>query len=86
MSNVNLARECLRLISRIARRGASSTDPALIGYVLEELSQVLFERSGTEHRAFEPIPADQIGGLQKLREELEWVDRFGQDHARIIRR
>jgi hypothetical protein len=47
---VRLARQCLTLISRIAARGACSENPEHVGYVLEELSQVLFERSGSEEQ------------------------------------
>jgi hypothetical protein len=70
---IELARSCLAMISRIAVGGACSENPDHIGYALEELSQVLFERTGCEDRAFEPIPADQIDNLGKLLEELDFV-------------
>ena len=82
-NNIDMARRCLGLIGDIAQRGASSEDPACIGYAHQELSQVLFERTGHDGRAFEPNQADQISGLQKLLEELEWVDHFSQDHEAI---
>jgi len=54
---VELARKCLGLIRDIADRGASSWDPELVGYALEELSQALLERTGCEDRLFEPVHA-----------------------------
>lgn len=77
--NVEMARKCLGLIRDIADRGASSWDPNWVGYALQELSQVLLERTGTEDRLFEPIPADEIGDLAKLYEELQWVDAGSQE-------
>lgn len=77
--NVELARKCLRLIRDIADRCASSSDTEVVGYGLEELSQVLLERTGTEGRVFEPIPAEAISRLAALHEELEIVNIFSQD-------
>jgi len=74
-----MARRCLSLISEIAGRGARSRDPEQIGYALQELTQVLFERTGQDDRVFEPIPADQISGLTKLYEELDFVNGCSQD-------
>jgi hypothetical protein len=71
---IETARKCLMLISRIAARGACSEDPEAIGYALEELSQVLFERTGSEQRLFEPVHADQLRNLGQLLDELEFVD------------
>ena len=72
--NVETARKCLGLIRDIADRGASSWDANVVGYALQELSQVLLERTGKDERSFEPVPADEISGLDELRVELEWVD------------
>ena len=47
---VEVARKCLGLIRDIAKRGAASWDPADVGYALQELSQVLLERTGIEDR------------------------------------
>jgi hypothetical protein len=69
--NVEMARKCLGLIRDIADRGASSWDPNTVGYALQELSQVLLERTGTEDRMFEPISAEEIGDLSALYAELE---------------
>ena len=77
---IELAKRCLRLIGRIAERGASSQSPANIGYVLQELSQVLLERTGTEDRVFEPVDADQLHDLTRLYGELEFVDVSSSDH------
>ncbi len=62
-ARIELARKCLRLIGRIAERGARSQNPEIIGYTLQELSQVLVERTGTEDRMFEPVRADQLQDL-----------------------
>jgi hypothetical protein len=77
--NNELARQCLRLISEIASRGARSPDSGQIGYALQELTQVLFERTGRDERVFEPVPAGQIGGLSNLYEELDLVNCLSQD-------
>src|ERR1019366_1618653 len=52
LRNVEQAKQCLRLIRDIADRGASSWDPRNVGYTLQELSQVLLERTGNEDRVF----------------------------------
>jgi hypothetical protein len=75
---IEKARGCLSLISSIAARGASSEDPANIGYALQELTEVLFERTGSEKRLFDPISADQIDDLDQLFEELSLVESFSQ--------
>jgi hypothetical protein len=62
------------VIRDIADRGASSWDPAVVGYALQELSQVLLERTGEGKRRFEPVPADEIQGLDALLAELQWVE------------
>jgi hypothetical protein len=56
-------------------------ESAFVGYSLQELRQVLLERTGTEDRVFEPISADEIDGLEKLHEELDFVDALSQDMA-----
>jgi hypothetical protein len=78
-TNVDLARKCLGLIRDIADRGASSWDPEAVGYALQELSQVLLERTGTEDRIFEPAPAGELEDLDKLYAELAFVDGASQD-------
>ena len=50
-----------------------SWDPERVGYAVQELSQVLLERTDTEERVFEPVPADELGNLEKTLEELQWV-------------
>jgi hypothetical protein len=75
------AKKCLAWMARIAAQGACSEDPQHVGYVLEELSQVLFERSGSEDRVFEPIPANEIRNLERLLKELELVNAFSSDMA-----
>ena len=76
---IELARKCLRLIGRIAERGARSQNPEIIGYALQELSQVLVERTGTEERVFEPVDADQLHDLRRLHGELDFVDVSSSD-------
>ena len=78
---IELAKKCLALISNIAGRGARSQNPEHIGYALQELTQVLFERTGNQERLFEPVDADQIGDLCPLHLELDFVDSFSQDMA-----
>jgi len=73
-ARVELARECLTLISSIAERGALTYDPEQVSYALEELSQVLFERSGSEEILFEPSGPHVVGDLNKLLGELRFVD------------
>jgi hypothetical protein len=80
-NNIDLAKRCLALISDIACRGAGSQSPEHVGYALQELTQVLFERTGNNNRLFEPIPADEIRGLQQLHEELDFVDACSQSMA-----
>ena len=82
-ANLKLAKTCLALIRDIAARSAISNNPEHIGYALQELSQVFVERTGTQQRYFEPVPAGEIKGLEALKEELEWVDRSSQDWAAL---
>jgi hypothetical protein len=81
-AQVELARKCLELIRDIADRGASSWNPELVGYALQELSQVLLERTGSDDRLFEPVHAGQIPNLGRLYEELAFVDGASQDMMR----
>jgi hypothetical protein len=76
--NIELAKSCLRRISDIAARGARSQDPNNVGYALQELTQALFERTGSGERLFEPVPAECIQNLDKLRGELEFIDSCSQ--------
>jgi hypothetical protein len=76
-SNLAQAKRCLALIGYIAARAAISENPDHVGYALQELSQVLLERTGTERICFE----DQIGGLEVFQEELDWVDCSSQSMA-----
>jgi hypothetical protein len=77
-TNVEMARKCLGLIRDIADRGALSWDPDDVGYALQELSQVLLERTGTQDRIFEPVPAGEIEDLAALYVELDFVDTGSQ--------
>ena len=79
---VEMARKCLMLIRDIADRGAWSSHPEQVGYALQELTQVLVERTGTEERQFEPISANEIVGLKELYEELDFVNCSSQGMSR----
>ncbi len=81
--NIDLAKKCLALISKIAERGAGSQDPEQIGYALQELTQVLLERTGSDERLFEPVPADQIPNLERLYSELDFVETSAMDMAML---
>ena len=70
---VEEAKQCLRLIRDIADRGASSWNPEHVGYALQELSQVLLERTGIQDRIFEPVPAGELDDLSHLLEELVFL-------------
>ena len=78
-ARIELAKTCLRLIGRIAERCARSQNPEIIGYALQELSQVLLERTGTQDRVFEPVDADQLQDLARLYGELDFVDVSSSD-------
>jgi hypothetical protein len=78
MNRVELARRCLALISNIANRGVSSENSANVGFALEELSQVLFERTGSEEVRFLPLPAEQISDLDVLFEDLSIIESTSQ--------
>jgi hypothetical protein len=80
--NIELGRRCLTLIRDIADRGALSWDPEQVGYALQELSQVLFERLGCDDRMFPPVSAEQLNGLAELYVELLWVDGFSRNMFR----
>jgi hypothetical protein len=80
-NNIELAKRCLALISDIAGRGACSQNPEHIGHALQELSQVMLERTGSNHRRFEPAPADQIRDLEWLHEQLDQVNSYSEDMA-----
>jgi hypothetical protein len=84
-NRVELAKKALELIREIAERGAASWDPAVVGYALQELSQVLYERTGSDERMLEPIPAGEIADLYRLLGKLDWVDGFLCDMCRCER-
>src|SRR3979411_1024716 len=73
-ARIELAKKCLRLIGRIAERCARSQNPAIIGYAIQELSQVLLERTGAQNRGFEPVDAEHAQNILTLHAELDWVD------------
>ncbi len=52
-----------------------------MGYALQELSRALLERTGTEDRTFKPVSASEIGGLDALCKELDFVNALSEDMA-----
>ena len=76
--NIELGRRCLGLIRDIAERGATSSNAEQVGYALQELSQVLLERTGTQERYFEPEGSLGTDDLKHLYEELDFVDSASQ--------
>jgi hypothetical protein len=50
-----------------------------MGYAIQELTQVLLERTGNDERLFEPVSVEQINDLPKLYAELDFVDGSSQD-------
>jgi hypothetical protein len=85
MNNVELARKCLERIRDIADRGASSWDPQVVGWALQELSQVLLERTGDNHRYFEPVSAAEIDNLPALYQELDFINGVSEEFTRAAR-
>ena len=85
MNNVDLARKCLEVIRDIADRGAASWDPQIVGWALQELSQVLLERTGDEEICFEPVSAAAIENLAALYEELEFINGSSEEFGRPAR-
>jgi hypothetical protein len=51
-ANFELAQKCLIAIRDIADRGVRSLDPEIMGYAIQELTQVLVERTGNDERLF----------------------------------
>jgi hypothetical protein len=78
-SKFELAQKCLIAIRDIADRAVRSLDPENMGYAIQELSQVLLERTGNDERLFEPVSVEQIDDLPKLYAELDFVDGCSQD-------
>jgi hypothetical protein len=74
-----LAQKCLIAIRDIADRAVHSLDPKQMGYAIQELTQVLVERTGNDKRLFEPVSVEQLNDLPKLYAELDFVDGCSQD-------
>ena len=79
--NVEQTKQCLRLIRDIAERGEASWNPEHVGYALQELTQVLLERTGATERAFDPVPASELADLDALLEELDFVNSCSESMA-----
>src|ERR1700683_1743713 len=76
---MELANEWLWLLSDIAKCGARSQDPVQVEFALQELSRLLIERTGTEEILFEPSEAQRMISLEKLLENLEFVDPLSRE-------
>ena len=63
-------------------RGTASSDPANVGYTLQELRQAVVERAGARDRLFGPVPANEIVDLEPLLGELQFVNDFLQGMCR----
>ena len=78
-TNLESAQKCLLAIRDIADRAVRSLDPEIMGYAIQEQTQVLLERTGNDERLFEPVSVEQINDLPKLYAELDFVDGSSQD-------
>jgi hypothetical protein len=77
-----LAKQCLELISRIAARGAEAHNPEHVRYALQELRQVLLERSGDDDRIFDVEISPPVDELRHLLGELAFVDGCSEEFGR----
>ena len=78
-ANFELAQKCLIAIRDIADRAVRSIDPGIMGYAIQELTQVLVERTRNDERLFETVSIEKINDLPKLYAELDFVDGSSQD-------
>src|ERR1022692_3708835 len=58
-TNLELAQKCLLAIRDNADRAVRSLDPEIMGYAIQELTQVLLERTGNDERLFEPVSVEK---------------------------
>ncbi|MFN7992745.1 MAG: hypothetical protein U0Q18_04050 [Bryobacteraceae bacterium] len=63
LSAAGLARHCLMLIRSVATQGIISPNSEIVEYALQELSQVLVERTGIEEFVFDLVDSDEIRDL-----------------------
>ena len=80
--NVELGRQCLSLIRDIADRGASSWDPEIAAYLLQELRQVLLEHLGCEDSISPPVSAGLLAELTCLYNQLCLAHYLSEDISR----
>jgi hypothetical protein len=79
--NLDLVRRCLTLISRIAARDASSSDPQDVSDFLAELTCAL-QRYPYAYGTLEPpISAKGIYSLQRLLEALDYTDSTSREYT-----
>jgi hypothetical protein len=81
-NEMEMAKQCLELIARIAARGAYAHNQEHFIYALQELRQVLLERSGSDERIFDPERLPPMDELRYLRGELAFMDSCSQELGR----
>ena len=80
-ANTDRTRKCLALIRDIAGRAAVSVDPQHVGYAIQELTQILLERTGVQKPYFLPVSAAELTDLDKLWEELDFANCYSEEAA-----
>src|SRR5579862_886 len=81
--NLDLVRRCLTLVSRIAARGASSPDHEHVSDTLFELSFALERHPYSAGTLRPPVSLKGIYFLQKLHEELDYIDSTSQGYTAL---
>jgi hypothetical protein len=76
-----MAKACLALVRDIADGGASSWSADHVGFVLQDLTQVLLEFAWTNDARFPPIWVWEMAVLSSLHLELQSMDQFSQGLA-----
>lgn len=75
-NNIELTRNCLALIQKIAADGAQSTEAVSVEHAFHELSYLFVERIKT--LVLFPVP-DESEGMPWLLSELTKIDQCQQD-------
>jgi hypothetical protein len=76
--STELARKCLRLIRDIAHAGSCAQSPNDVGTALEDVSQIIFERTGIKGQFFAPTSPDCIPDLHTLYDQLKPMEPLAQ--------
>jgi hypothetical protein len=76
--NLEVTRKCLTMISRIAARGACSSDAQNVADTLMELTYALLElRRCTD--ASDPVHEYRTRDLDRMHKELDFIDSTSQN-------